>query len=570
MVGTGRVETGAMKQLGVRHQTLPAQLALTFTAVVLLTAAASWLPEVWLLRQQRQEQAWLRVEQGRRTGAALHRKSESDIQSAVSLAAQHSRLQEAAGRNESEELRTYLTALKTSLALDLLLLCDASGSVLVQIGAGPIENICSAKIDGGYQVLAGAGAPEAWLFAVDSAANGTATLGKIIAGKALNDAYASELSRQTGLEHTFLANGQVVASSFRREDPLQQNGFGEPRTTATGDGESGSYAFSVVGTPYFARRLALAAPQLEDEIALNVVDVFETEQQVIRTGTLSFFLVTAAGLVFALFMARNIGKPLSDLADAATRFSQGNLDAQVSVPTQVGEVRLVAQALEEARQSLQSTLAELQNEKAWASHLLESVVEGIVTLDQHGAITFWSKGAEQITGWSRDVVLGRDCSDVLHPVGGEEFFTELIPPPNQRRKVSIALAGGREATLSLTRAELAPTEVSDASLVVVFRDVSEEETVQRLLGHFLANMTHEFRTPLAAVAAAIELLLDQLNSLSQAELEELLRSLHLGIVSLQTLVDNLLESASLEAGKFNVSPRRADLCELVSEARRTM
>jgi signal transduction histidine kinase len=107
-------------------------------------------------------------------------------------------------------------------------------------------------------------------------------------------------------------------------------------------------------------------------------------------------------------------------------------------------------------------------------------------------------------------------------------------------------------------------------VALVFRDVSEEEAVHRLLGHFLANVAHEFRTPLSALAASTELLLDRTSELSPNELQELLTSLHLGVLSLQTLVDNLLESASIEAGRFRVSSRPSDLGEIIAEAMRTM
>jgi len=86
----------------------------------------------------------------------------------------------------------------------------------------------------------------------------------------------------------------------------------------------------------------------------------------------------------------------------------------------------------------------------------------------------------------------------------------------------------------------------------------------------MANIAHEFRTPLSALAASVELLLDQAPDLSRVELEELLTSLHLGILSLQTLVDNLLESASIEAGRFRVSPRPTNLGQIVAESIRTM
>jgi signal transduction histidine kinase len=118
----------------------------------------------------------------------------------------------------------------------------------------------------------------------------------------------------------------------------------------------------------------------------------------------------------------------------------------------------------------------------------------------------------------------------------------------------------------VTGARLAPTGAGSAEVVLVFRDISEQEAVHLLLGHFLANVSHEFRTPLSALAASIELLLDQAQDLSPSEFEELLVSLHLGVLGLQTLVDNLLESASIEAGHFRVSPRPADLARIIGEA----
>ncbi len=134
----------------------------------------------------------------------------------------------------------------------------------------------------------------------------------------------------------------------------------------------------------------------------------------------------------------------------------------------------------------------------------------------------------------------------------------------------VTLADGRQATLSFTGARLAPSEVDQARTALVFRDVSEEESIHRLLGQFLANISHEFRTPLSALAASIELLMDQALDLEPMELEELLKSLHLGILRLQTLVDNLLESASIEAGHFRVSSRTCDLGIIISEAVNTM
>ena len=268
---------------------------------------------------------------------------------------------------------------------------------------------------------------------------------------------------------------------------------------------------------------------------------------------------------------------------------ESEIDRFLNGDVSAGEAAAVARDLESARADLQQTLAELRQEKAWTDHLLESIVEGIVTLDRQGRITFFSQGAERTTGWQRDQVLGHPCDQVFRPVGTNEPFTRLIPAPGGSRRIAVELRDGRQAMLAVTGARLLPPEGSDARVALVFRDVSEEEAVHRLLGDFLANVAHEFRTPLSAVAASVELLLDQAPDLiaGQADeedgtsgrretgaqpgrmndgLHELLASLHAGILGLQTLVDNLLESASIETGHFRVYPRPSSLGEIIAEA----
>jgi signal transduction histidine kinase len=102
------------------------------------------------------------------------------------------------------------------------------------------------------------------------------------------------------------------------------------------------------------------------------------------------------------------------------------------------------------------------------------------------------------------------------------------------------------------------------------RTLAELRQEKALTDHFLASASHEFRTPLTAVAASVELLIDQAADLSPEDLRELLATLHLGVLNLHKLVDNLLESASIEAGRFRVRPRPAGLGDIIAEATATM
>jgi signal transduction histidine kinase len=82
----------------------------------------------------------------------------------------------------------------------------------------------------------------------------------------------------------------------------------------------------------------------------------------------------------------------------------------------------------------------------------------------------------------------------------------------------------------------------------------------------LANVSHEFRPPLAAQMASIELLREGLYTRTPAQLEELVLSLERGTLRLTQLIDNLLESVRIEAGQLDIRHQSIDLSEVIEDA----
>lgn len=544
-------------------RSLSTQLILSFTALVVLTALAVGLPAIWLIRSQMEAQAWAQVSQGVQAAAALYAAQQGELAGLATLTAERPSLRALLDQSQEAALRDYLDTLRAGAGLDLVAVCRASGDLITAAGGlddAAAPPICQTPAGSVTVTTVGSDTPAVWLLAGQGIAAGEGS--SVVVGRRLNGAYAEQMRAQTGLDYTLLV-GETRAATTLDGD--------EPRAVAAGEGRA---TFFWAGQPFYAYRTILAAPAgappVRAEVALAVANVAATQQRLLRVLLASIGVAAALGLVLAVLLARRIGRPLADLARAAAAMSGGDFSQALVLDANVREVALVGQALESARSDLQRTLVELRREKAWTDHLLDAIVEGIVTLDHQGRVTFFSHGAERITGWSRDQVTGHSCDEVFHTVSPEPPFSAQIPLPGSRRKVQIQLPDGRQMVLAVSGAQLLPPEAGDARVALVFRDISEEEAVHRLTSHFLANVSHEFRTPLSAVAASVELLIDQAAELSPDELQSLLTSLHLGVLNLQTLVDNLLESASIEAGRFRVYPRPTPLHEIIAEAVATM
>ncbi len=201
----------------------------------------------------------------------------------------------------------------------------------------------------------------------------------------------------------------------------------------------------------------------------------------------------------------------------------------------------------------------------WTENVIESLPAGVITIDPSGRVVSFNREAERLTGWSAANALGKSINAVLPPVAGKSQFLEYLPRDAAMPPINVFNCGGREIALATTSARL-EMPGSPPHTVLVIRDVTPQDTAQRLRSYFLANISHEFRTPLSALKASVELLLDGVGSFTSDETLQLVRSIHFSVTSLQTLVDNLLESVSIEAGRFRIRRRPTDLEALVAEA----
>jgi len=558
-----------MKKSLLYGRSLRTQMILSFIALVLLTAAAGGLPAIWLIRSQLDRQAWAQVDQGNRTAFALYAAKQSEVANLATLTAQRPTLQTLLVQEDQTALTSYLGDLQAVAGFDMATVCASGGLVAAYPEETPFVHLCETKEPDGYYVLTEEEPPQVWLLASHAVGGDNTHSGRVIVGGALDNEFAMQMRAQTGLEHSLFVRGQPVATSFSRDIGFLATISRQPVDSPPTDLPKRD-AFKLDGQPYYAARLSLDEDVLDAEVALAVGSIAATQRRLVLTLVASIVAVAGVASVLGTLLARRFSQPLVRLAESAATLSSGDLDQPVPAEAQVREVELVAHALDSARIDLQRTLAHLRKERDWGEHLLESIVEGIMTLDRLRQISFFSSGAERITGWTRDDVLGRHIDEVFKLTDEGTPFGQHIPLPGQKRIITVEVAGGRQATLAITGAKLPPSEADKAEEALVFRDVSEEEAINRLLGHFMSSVAHEFRTPLSALAASIELLLDQAPDLSAAELYELLTSLHLGVLGLQTLIDNLLESASIEARRFRVSPRPSDLAEIIAEAIQTM
>ena len=252
----------------------------------------------------------------------------------------------------------------------------------------------------------------------------------------------------------------------------------------------------------------------------------------------------------------------------ARRIGQG--DFSRAVPTVAPlELDSLAHAMDDMRGNLIELTTTLRTRETEAQAVLAGVVEGVFVTDEQRRIVYANPQFSRTVPDSQDTVIGRFCGDVLHPnIAPSERPCDRNCPIIAARSLGAARAAEqlRLADGSVRSTIVVSAAPAEGRQVQLLRDETDLEAVRRARDSVLGNISHEFRTPLAAQLASIEMLRDGISTLTPAEQSGLLLNVERGVLRLMRLIDNLLESVRIEAGQLSVREQDVDLEATAREA----
>ncbi len=550
-------------------QSFSTLLLLGLVALVLLTTLSAGVPAYLIARGQLRRQAQQHMNDVQQSTMSLYLAQYRRLSDQVMLLAERPAFRRLAAEPSSGELADYLETFRGQSGLDALTYCRPEGPV----GVGdPDWARCPVDVGTGYQLLNGR---PALVIRRQVLLEGAAEARSLFAVAWLGELFLRQMAANTGAEQGLLTIGGVRLASSRPTLLPPRSTVTRPRVTAAGSPASEVYTLAGDGSHFLTTVLPLVgdddqAPLLV-EIALSIDALRVAETQAAAILVASTTAVALLGLLLGALYIRRLTTPLQRLTQSAERIGQG--DFALPPPDLGGpsEVATLAAAFRQSQTAMIAALDERSQARDWLDRLIQSIVEGVITLDAAGRITFMSQGAERLAQRTADQALGRPVDDLFHlPEGGDGTFSAHIPMSGERRQIEVVTTQGKELVLAVTGVRLAPAASPGgddaAQAAVVLRDVTAEETLRTLRSYFLANISHEFRTPLSTLSASMELLLDENENLTAEEMRKLLRPSHLSLIGLQTLVDNLLESSSIEAGRFALRRRSISLNQVITQA----
>ncbi len=276
--------------------------------------------------------------------------------------------------------------------------------------------------------------------------------------------------------------------------------------------------------------------------------VHRAQRSVLWAAVLALILGTGLAVV----AGRSVARPLTEITTAARAISNGSPPhfPHSGIP----DIDSLVRALREMHTQLGDRFEELRRERAESAALVESMVEGVIAADGRGRIVNANGAARRLLGYEPD--------DTLPDL--PQLFRAKAP----REVVASVLGGtsvlGRELELDDGVVLVSARPLPAGGAVLVIHDITELRRLETVRRDFVANVSHELKTPLTSISGYAETLLGEWPDPVTARR-------FLGVIQgnakrMQRLVDDLLDLSRIESGGWHPEPERLDLAALARES----
>src|SRR5690348_13137954 len=260
--------------------------------------------------------------------------------------------------------------------------------------------------------------------------------------------------------------------------------------------------------------------------------------------------IVAAGFL-AWLLSRELARPLVELGDAARAIADGGAPAFPA--SNVPEIAQHIVALRAMHRQLDQRFVDLVHEREETTTLIETMAEGVVAADARGAIVMLNQAARRHLGFGPDDPF---------PALAELFYDKAA-----RELVGNALAGRETEPRELDRDGrtllVSGRALPNGGALLVIRDVTELRHLEAVRRDFVANVSHELKTPLTSIAGYAETLATEANAGTQTE--RFAQIILNNAKRMQRLVDDLLDLSRIESGRWQPTPARVDVVSLAGD-----
>lgn len=270
-------------------------------------------------------------------------------------------------------------------------------------------------------------------------------------------------------------------------------------------------------------------------------------------------------LVLAVALAWRRSAALEHLTEVAEALAQGDYDRRVAEQNTPTSVKRLADAINQMARTSAKRVSTLTADRNRLATIFTGMVEGVIDVDQKQSIIHINDAAAQLLGITSSNSIGKPVWQEIR----EQKIAQAIDDAIRSRAVLKARVDYQRQTeqlvIDIYVASLSDDQGEPIGAVLVLHDVTELKHLERIRTDFVANASHELKTPITAIRGLSETVVDD-PDVDRATLQQYMQRIHSQSLRLSHLITDLMTISRLEADQGKADFTRINMNDLIRRA----
>jgi len=384
------------------------------------------------------------------------------------------------------------------------------------------------------------------------------------------DEYCKRMGRETATRITVsLPSGEVIGDSDEMPSRMKSHADRPEIVTALKSGRGVSQRRS----PTLGRNMMyLAIPMAREGHVLCVVRTSVATSAIEDALRLAYWriligaaVVTAVALIAGVVVSRRISRPLQEMRYGAMQYAVGNLEHRLYVAG-AEELCGLAESLNIMAGQLDDRIRTIVRQRNEQDAVLSSMVEAVVAVDSDGRVIGMNKAASKITGAEAEQAHGRTIQEVIRNADLQTFVARALSD-QEPFEGEIVLRDKGDMILQVHGTVLRDAEGTKIGALVVLNDVTRLRRLESVRRDFVANVSHELKTPITCIKGFVETLQEGAAKDPESA-ERFLKIIAKQANRLQAIIEDLLCLSWVEAGadRARIEFEETSIADMLGEA----
>ena len=383
------------------------------------------------------------------------------------------------------------------------------------------------------------------------------------------DTLCKRLGRSSGTRFTIIMpDGTVAGDSHENPDEMEYHGDRpEVRMALAGSGGIDKRYSRTVKQEMMYLAVPLKDASRETRCAVRASLTMtairgELNTMTIRVVTASL-LTGILAMIVCIVMVRRISNPLRGMGRAARQFAEGDFRHRIPAQ-QAQELDQLAESLNTMSDQLNKTLTTLSEQRNEQQAVLSSMTEGVLAIDKKERVIHMNRVAGEILDVNHKVAKHSMIQQTIRFANLQEFIKTLLGSQKPRSQ-DLTLRGSTEKQIQASGTVLQNAVGDSIGALIVLRDVTQLRHLETVRSDFVANVSHELKTPITSIKGFVETLLSE-GWGHDAETRRFLEIINQQAGRLNAIIDDLLTLSRLEQKDGHVMTEQSNLATTIESA----